>query len=152
MKHVRALMLLAGLVLFYTVLNAADNTPTVRDAWVREAPPNAQILAGYAQIENTTGQADAIVAVSSTAFEKAEIHHSEIKDGVARMAQIKRLELPARQIVKLEPGGAHLMLFNPKSPLHAGEHVTFSFTLSSGKTLSVDADVRNTIKPGEHHH
>jgi len=152
MKRRNAMVLVAGLMLLHTALDAADIAPVVRDAWVREAPPNAQILAAYAQIENATDQADAIVAVSSDAFEKAEIHHSEVKDGVARMARLKRFDLPARQVVKLEPGGAHVMLFNPKSPLHAGQHLTLRFTLHSGKTLNVDADVRNTLPPAEHHH
>lgn len=152
MKYHSALGLLAALALSHTVLNAAESTVAIRDAWVREAPPNAQVLAGYAQIENTGDQAEAIVAVGSAAFEKAEIHHSEVKDGVARMAQVKRLDLPPGQIVNLEPGGTHVMLFNPKSSLRAGQHVTLSFTLSSGKTLSVNADVRNTLKPSEHHH
>ena len=152
MKHRSAMVLFAALALFHPVINAADTTVVIRDAWIREAPPNAQVLAGYTQIENTSNQADAIVTVSSAAFERAEIHHSEVKDGVARMAQVKRLDLPPRQIVKLEPGGSHVMLFNPKSPLRAGQHVTLIFMLSSGKTLSVKADVHNTLKPSEHHH
>lgn len=152
MKRRSLMVLFAALALFHAATNAAESTVAIRDAWIREAPPNAQVLAGYAQIENTTDKADAIVTVSSAAFEKVEIHRSEVKDGVARMAQVKRLDLPPRQIVKLEPGGTHVMLFNPKSPLRAGQHVTLSFTLSSGKTLSVKADVRNTLKPSEHQH
>lgn len=152
MKYHSALGLLAALALSHTVLNAAESTVAIRDAWVREAPPNAQILAGYAQIENTGDQAEAIIAVGSAAFEKAEIHHSEVKDGVARMTQVKRLDLPPGQIVKLESGGTHVMLFNPKSLLLTGQYVTLNFTLGSGKTLSVNADVRNTLKPSEHHH
>ena len=151
MKNNSVRVLLAALVL-HTALAAADNTLTIHDAWVREAPPGAQVLAGYAQIENATDQANAIIAVSSTAFEKAEIHRSEVKGGMARMAEIKRLDLPAQKIVKLEPGGTHLMLINPKSPLRAGEHVTLIFTLGSGNTLNVDAEVRNAVQPSEHHH
>ena len=151
MKYRSVGVLLAALA-FHTALAAADNTLTIHDAWVREAPPGAQVLAGYAQIENATDQANAIIAVSSTAFEKAEIHRSEVKGGIARMAQIKRLDLPAHKIVKLEPGGTHLMLINPKSPLHAGEHVMLVFMLSSGDALNVDAEVRNAVQPSEHHH
>lgn len=152
MTYSRATFVFTGLVLFHAALAAADNPLTVRDAWIREAPPGAQVLAGYAQIENVTDQADAIVAVSSDAFEKTEIHHSEVKDGVARMAQLKQFDLPAHQIVKLDPGGAHLMLFKPKLPLHAGQHVRLSFKLRSGKTVNLDAEVRNTAQRGEHQH
>lgn len=152
MKYHSALGLLAALALSHTVLNAAESTVAIRDAWVREAPPNVQVLAGYARIENTSNQTEAIVAIGSAAFEKAEIHHSEVKDGVARMTQVKRLDLPPGQIVKLEPGGTHMMLFNPKSPLRAGQHVTLNFTLGNGKTLSLQADVRNPLKPSEPHH
>lgn len=152
MKYSSAIILFTGFASLPAWLHAADDLPEIRDAWIREAPPNAQVLAGYAQIENTAGKADAVVAVSSPAFEKAEIHHSEVKNGVARMAQLKQFDLPPRQVVKLEPGGTHIMLFNPKSPLRMGQHVTLSFTLRSGKTLNVDADVRSTLKPSEHEH
>ncbi|MBI3773970.1 MAG: copper chaperone PCu(A)C [Gammaproteobacteria bacterium] len=153
MKHTITLIVMTGFALFHAVLaTAAENTFSVHNAWVREAPPNAQVLAGYAQIENASSQADAIVAVSSDAFEKAEIHHSEVKDGVARMTQIKSLDLPPHQIVKLEPGGAHFMLFKPKSPLRAGQPVQLNFTLSSGKTFSTHAEVRNAVQSSEHHH
>lgn len=154
MKHSSAIAWFTGLAWLHAGLVAADTLPEIqiRDAWIREAPPNAQVLAGYAQIENTTGKADSVVAVSSAAFEKAEIHRSEVTNNVARMAQIKELALPPHQIVKLEAGGTHVMLFNPKSPLSAGQHVTLNFTLRSGKTLDVDAEVRNTLKPAEHEH
>ena len=151
MTHTRAMIWVALLGLFHSASNAAENTPAIRDAWIREAPPNAQTLAGYAQIDNATQQAHAIVTVSSDAFEKAEFHHSTVKDGVAHMTQVKHLDLPPGQLVKLEPGGTHIMLFKPKSPLRAGQHVLLRFTLSNGKTLHVNADVRNTLKPSEHH-
>ena len=151
MKRSSAMMLLAGLV-FHPALSATDNTLVAHDAWIREAPPNAQVLAGYIHIENAADQADAIIAVSSTAFEKAEIHRSEVKDGMARMAQLKSFALPPHHVMKLGPGGTHIMLFNPKTPLHAGQHVTLIFTLNSGKTLNVDADVRNPLKADEHRH
>lgn len=149
MTHTRTLLLAALVGTFLGVSHATENIPAIRDAWIREAPPNAQVLAGYAQIENVTHQAHAIVAVSSDAFEKAEIHHSAVKDGVAHMAQVNHLDLPPGQLVKLHPGGTHIMLFKPKSSLRAGQQVLLRFTLSNGKTLEVNADVRNPLKPSE---
>lgn len=143
---------IASLLLWQSTLSAADNTIAIHDAWIREAPPNAQVLAGYAQIENATNQADALIAVSSEAFENAEIHQSTVKDGVASMAQLKSLDLPPHQTVKLEAGAIHLMLIKPKSPLRARQHVQLNFTLRSGKTVKVDSEVRNTLDPVEHHH
>jgi copper(I)-binding protein len=131
---------------------ADDASIHVRDAWIREAPPNTQVLAAYFTIENHAPQVDALTGVSSAGFGKIEIHRTEIKEGVARMLPQPELALPSHETVKLEPKGLHLMLMEPKSVLHAGDHVTLQLTFKNAKPLSIDAEVRKSHDGADHSH
>lgn len=121
---------------------AAGENIAVNDAWIREAPPGATVMSGYAQIANGTKSTMTVTAIRSEAFDKIEIHKSEIKDGVARMQPLGKLDIKSRQAVTLAPNGTHLMLIRPKKPLRAGDRVMLQFTLGSGTTINATAEVR----------
>lgn len=122
--------------------HAAGENVAVNNAWIREAPPGATVMSGYAQIANGTKSTMTLVAIRSDAFDKIEIHKSEIKDGVARMAPLDKINIKSRQAVTLSPYGTHLMLIRPKKPLRADDHVTLQFVFNTGATINADAEVR----------
>jgi hypothetical protein len=142
----------AALILASSLALAEDATIHVRDAWIREAPPNAKVLAAYFTIENHAPWADALTGVTSAGFGKIEIHRTEIKDGVARMLPQPELTLPSHETVKLEPNGLHLMLMEPKSAVRAGDRMTLQLTFKSAKPLSIEVDVRKAHDGAEHAH
>ena len=94
------------------------------------------------------------MAVSSPAFAEVEMHRTEMVDGMARMLHQDRIEVPAHGSVSLEPGGMHLMLFDPVQPLKAGDKVTFQLSLDGGASATVEAEVRNSggMQDHSHHH
>jgi hypothetical protein len=132
-----------GVMLMMTCLLAvADNTIVVRDAWVREAPPDALVLAAYFTLENTGTKEDKLVAVLCADFDKVEIHTTEVRDGVARMIALDALPVPPHAVVKLAPGGNHLMLHDPRRALAAGMSIKLELRFDSGARLTVVAPVR----------
>ncbi|WP_455366339.1 copper chaperone PCu(A)C [Kaarinaea lacus] len=146
-----------GLILLMCLLayNAAaysDSGMMVKDAWVREAPPNAKVLAAYMTIENHTAKEKILVSVTSEAFNKIEIHKTINKGGMATMEQQKELAIATHGKVTLEPGGLHLMLFNPGSALKAGDNVTFTLKFADGSTTMITANVKKATGGSEHHH
>lgn len=142
---IQCLRIVIGIVLTMSCLVAfPDTTLVVHDAWVREAPPGAPVLAAYFSLENTGLKADKLVAVRSPNFEKIEIHATEIRAGVARMIALDTLTIPPRAVVKLVPGGRHLMLHNPRRTLAAGMNVKLELHFDSGKQLHIVAPVRST--------
>ena len=64
-------------------------------------------------IENKGGEADSLIAASSPVFGRIELHTHEMNDGVMQMREVEALEAPAGDTLALEPGGNHLMLFEP---------------------------------------
>lgn len=142
-----------GFLLMMTCLFAiADNTVVVRDAWVREAPPGAPVLAAYFILVNPGSKADKLVAVHCADFNKIEIHATEIRNGIARMFALDTLLIPPHTVVKLAPGGHHLMLHHPRRPLAAGMNVKLELRFESGTRLTVIAPVRRAGSEQVHHH
>ncbi len=119
---------------------------TVQDAWIREAPPNAMMLAGYMVVTNNDTQPHTLISAHSEAFGEIEFHRSFEVDGVARMEMQPRLVVPAQGSISLEPGSYHMMLMQPTTPLSSGSVVTITLRVDNGKEISIDVPVR---KPGQ---
>ena len=134
--------LLALIVSAWSLLAMADATLQVEDAWVREAPPNAHMMAAYMTLKNT-GSGDAVLTqVDSPAFGHVMLHKSEVVDGVARMIHQSEIVIPAQGAVELKPGSFHLMMPAPEKRLVEGDRVDFVLTFSNGDITRVQADVR----------
>ena len=100
------------------------------DAWIREAPPGAMSVA-YVKLANRGKQPLVLDGARSDAFGGAGLHRTEIDDsGMARMREGTLLIAPGASAA-LEPGGWHLMLFDPARILKAGDVV--QVTLTCGK-------------------
>jgi len=130
------------LSLFAHVANSADSTMVVHDAWIREAPPNATVLAGYMIIENPSDRDRALTSVSATVFDGVMIHLSEQKDGMAHMIHQQQVTIPANSKVEFAPGGHHLMLMKPRRPLRDGDQVAINLVFDNKSKLSVIFKVR----------
>lgn len=141
------------LVPFPAVVSAhTDGGIVIKDAWVREAPPVAKVLAAYMVIENHTNKEKVLTGVTSSSFDRIEIHRSIHKDGMATMEQQKQLTIPAEGNVTLQPGEFHLMLFNPSKVLKAGSEVSFTLKFANGSTSMLTARVKKAMGSEHHEH
>jgi len=141
------------LLLIGASLAMADATLTISEPWIREAPPTARIMAGYLTMVNASDTTITVTAISSPDFETAEIHRTVIEAGVARMLPVTQLDIPANSQLKLEPGGLHLMLFEPQRRLREGATATLIIHRSNGSKVTVTAPViRKTGEDHSHHH
>lgn len=121
--------------------------------WVREAPPAAPVMAGYMSISNGGTAAVKVIAVSSPEFARAELHRTVVEDGIARMERVGQLEISAGERVALEPGGLHLMLFEPTQALRQGDSVTLFIHRADGMCMTLQAPVRrDTVADNAHPH
>jgi copper(I)-binding protein len=146
------LRLLTFALLFSAALAARADDITVRDAWVREAPPGAAVLAAYLTLENHSERARQLVAARSPDFDRIEIHATVVRDGVASMMALETLDIEARGRTALAPGGTHLMLIGPHRPLSAGQRVALTLVFAGGETLELTVPVRSRAAEPEHRH
>jgi copper(I)-binding protein len=116
----------------------------VSAAWARPSVPGQDIAAVYLTIKSAEGAT--LIGVRSGAAGVVQIHDMTMDGNVMRMRELDRLPLPAGQAVRLQPGGAHLMMLGLKEALKPGDRVRLSLSLldrSGAKSVaSVDVPVR----------
>jgi hypothetical protein len=124
----------------------------VEAPWIREAPPGATVLAAYMVLSNSADTQSMITRIESPDFRDTRIHRTVVEDGVAKMLSVEHLQVPAHGSVTLEPGGMHLMLFDPLRPLQAGDTVTLVVHESNGDSVTVQAPVVRMTGEDDHAH
>ncbi|MGY1457133.1 MULTISPECIES: copper chaperone PCu(A)C [unclassified Luteimonas] len=122
----------------------ADATcmPRVIDGWLRSPPMPMPMMAGFARIDNPCAAEAIVTGARSDAFASVELHETRVGDGVSRMREVAELPVVAGGDVVLRPGGLHLMLMRPVSPLAAGDIARIEFTLADGRSVGADFEVR----------
>ncbi len=125
--------------------------PSVSDSWIREAPPGATMTAGYMTMHNPTDRQIEIVGVKSEDFGSIELHATITEDGVAKMRREEIVAVPPGETVTFEPGGRHLMMFDPVRPLAEGDVVTLTIILSGGSEIRADSPVARDAHAGHEH-
>lgn len=113
---------------------------------VRQPLPGRTVSAGYFSINNTSQRTISLVAASSPWFEKVELHQHSYVDGMMRMQRIDTIVVASNQTVHLQPGGLHLMLFQPKQSLQLEQQVPIELAFDNGDKIAVMAVVTKIPK------
>lgn len=136
----RVAAFLAGLGMVLTGPLQAE--VTAREPWIREAPPAAEALAGYLELENSGDEARVLIGGESPEFGRIEVHRTEHDEGVMRMRPLDGVDVPAGERVRFETGGIHLMLMRPKRRFQEGDTVPVTLQFENGDELEVEFSVR----------
>ncbi len=138
---------LSTLLFFLSISTSyAADSLNILHAYIPEAPPGAQVLAGFMKIHNPSKQAIEIKAVSSPDFNSVEIHLSRDVNGIAKMLPQKSLMIAANSTLDLQPGSYHLMLIKPKQMMRAGDKALIKFSLSDNTSQELQITVQKKIK------
>ena len=126
----------------------------VKDAWVRGTTPAQKATGAFMEI--TSSDAAALLSAASPAAGVVEIHTMKMEDGVMKMRQIPKLDLPAGKGIKLQPGGNHVMLMDLKQQLKKGDVVPITLKIEGKdkqvQTLEIKAEVRDLAQPATMDH
>lgn len=144
MRHFAVILVLV----FNISLTQAAEPVSINNAWARASKPGQTVGAAYMQLKSRAQTT--LISVESTAADSIEIHQMSMDKGVMKMRMLETLPLAAGKVVKLEPGGFHLMLFDLKMPLKTGALIplTLHFKDGSGKTsdLSISIPVKEATE------
>ena len=110
-----------------------NNKVAVIDSWARANAPGQTVGAAYMTF--ISAQDSTFVKAETTIASSVEIHSMKMNNGVMQMRMLNELPLSAGKPEKLAPGGFHLMLFDLKKQLVAGENIdlTLTFKDNAGK-------------------
>jgi len=118
---------------------------TATDAWVRGTVPAQKTTGAFLTLESSEDAR--VVGVKSPVAKTAEIHASDMKDGVMHMQALDGLALPAGKRVELKPGGRHVMLMGVAKALGEGDTVPLLFTIEDAKGKRTTLEVRAAVRP-----
>lgn len=114
-------------------------------AVVNLSPVEGNPSAGYMDLHG--GRLDVtLVGVTSDDVMRMEIHETVEKDGMASMAKLKSIPVPAGKTVKLEPGGKHLMIWGVGEYSKQRGLLTMTLIYSNNDRIEINAVVK---KAGE---
>ncbi len=88
--------------------------------WARPAGRNIP-SAAYGVIRNLGRLPDTLLEASSPQVGRVELHETVRDTGRMRMQRVERIVIPAQDSVVLRPGGLHIMLYELRQPLRAGD-------------------------------
>lgn len=121
--------------------DVALGTLTISDPHVLATAPGAKVGAGYLSVTNAGTEADRLLAVRAD-FPRVELHTTEVDAaGVARMAPVAGVDVPAGATVALAPQGTHVMFMGLTAPFAEGEHVPAVLVFEKAGEVAVEFDV-----------
>lgn len=120
---------------------AADQI-RVGDAYVRAVPPGQPNSASFMVLNNGSANAHALVGAASPVANTVELHTHIMDQGMMKMRRVERVDLPAGESVRLQPGGLHLMLIGLKQQLNPEDQIDLTLTFEDGSAQQVKAPVR----------
>lgn len=125
----------------------------VDKGWVRLPAVEGNPAAAYFRINGGVND-DKLIRVSAELAIKSEMHDTVEEGGVTKMVQIESVDIPAKGSVEFKPGGKHLMLYDLRPHIKAGDTVKLDFVFASGEKLYIEAPVQaaGTPEPGHEGH
>ncbi|MEO0982244.1 MAG: copper chaperone PCu(A)C [Pseudomonadota bacterium] len=118
----------------------------VADAFVNQPLGGRDVSLGGLTIIASGADAK-IIAASTPAAERVELHTHALDDGVMRMRQVEFFDLMDGEAMTLGRGGPHLMLFGVDDALNAGDEVELALELQWDNgdlsTVTVAAAIHN---------
>ena len=158
MKHTKTFSAFFLLLFFSSTSVTAAGKLEIHDAWAREAPPNAAVMAAYLTLHNHSAKTYTLVSVSSPAFSRVEMHRTEQHDGMTKMLPVSRVMLSTNGSVSFQPGGMHLMLMKPKKHLKSGDSISLTLFFTDESSLKISVPVKKAtggdgheMHHGDHH-
>lgn len=160
---------LTALLLSSTLLSAQimahDHTLAdlhIQHPWSRALPPVAPTGAAYMVIENRGNTADTLKGASTPIAGYTELHEHVHQDDLMKMQRVDNVIIAPGEQVEFAPGGYHVMLFELKEPLVAGNSYPMTLTFEHAGEIAVEvqvskdeargADAQHSEHDHSHHH
>lgn len=132
-------MSLALLALLAIAACGRTGPVTVHDAWANATPVGATVGAVY--LELRAGEADTLLAASTTVADRIEMHSNSEQNGMMQMRPLSTVDLKAGEPFAFAPNGAHFMLVGLRQPLAAGMRFPVTLQFKNAGTLTAQVDV-----------
>lgn len=141
------LVAIAGMIIAYSVSTAAMATDykagslAISGPWSRSTPKGAQAGVGYMTIRNNGSTPDRLIGGSIDAADRFQFHAMIMEKDVAKMRELRDIEIKPGQTIEFKPGGSHIMFVNLKRPLSKGEHINGTLLFERAGKVQIEYSV-----------
>ena len=132
-------------VLLILSSNTFASAISVEGAYVRHMPPTQPNSGAFMVFKNSGDIDRAAVSAESDVAETVELHTHIHDNGVMRMRQVEKIDIPAGGETELKPGGFHVMLIGLKQPLELGQVVEIKMNFDDGSSELIKAEVKSVM-------
>lgn len=132
----------------YPVAPVVDTAPLLRveSGWVREAPPNANVMAAYAVLCNDEETGMILADARSEDFDAVQMHQTIEVNGAVTMERMNNVAIGPHDCVAFEPAGRHFMLLDPVRPFRVGSAIELTLVLADGREMAVTFPVQRAAE------
>ena len=135
-----------SILLLLAACGSSNSEPKVSRAWVRLPAVAGQPAAAYFTMA-AGKRAQRLVRIESALVQRIELHESMTgAGGMARMAPLAAVDVPAGGSIEFAPGARHAMLMGFDPAVTPGTAIPLRFGFASGKTAEAEA---KTVAAGE---
>ncbi len=114
----------------------------ITGAWARATPPGSKNGGAFLTVTNRGMAADKLIAASTSASKKTELHNHINDNGVMRMRQVPHIDVPMHGAAVLKPGSYHVMMMGLKAPLADGSSIMVKLTFEKAGDVMVHMPVK----------
>jgi len=118
--------------------------------YARSTPPGAKAGGAYLSIDNKGKAADKLLRASSPRAGSVELHTMSMEGNIMRMRQVPAIEVAPGTVVKLAPGGLHVMLQDLKQSLSKGDRFPMTLVFERAGEVKVDIVVEDAPANAAH--
>lgn len=123
----------------------------VMSPWVRPTVPAQKATGAYMGL---MAHADGkLVGAKSDIAATTEVHEMSMEGDIMRMRRVEAIAMEEGDVIKLQPGGYHVMFMGLTQQIKAGDKVNFTlvFEGKDGKLTDVPVTAEATMKGGSGH-
>ncbi|HEB9309091.1 TPA: copper chaperone PCu(A)C [Campylobacter coli] len=109
----------------------------IKDAFIKQTPPNAVNSAIFLTIVNNTDKDISLIDAKTNINQVSELHTHEHKHGMKAMIQIPKIPIKAHSSTELKPGGYHIMLFKLNQAIDKNIKANLTLIFDNNQSLEV---------------
>jgi copper(I)-binding protein len=133
------LPLIIGTVATVSADSHGHSDISIEDSYVRVVPPGQKNTGAFMTIHNASDKTRSITSAESNAAKIVELHTHVHEDGMMKMRQIDKIDIPAMGKTVLKPGGLHVMLIGITEAIEEGKPVKITLVFANGERKEVEA-------------
>lgn len=116
--------------------------------WSKEVPPTSAVAAAFFNVMNHGDEGDTLLRAESPIAGKTELHAHIHEDGMMKMREVEKIDIPANGTRTLKPGSYHIMFFDLQKVPALGDRFPLKLHFAKAGTIEVDVAVEEaTYKP-----